>query len=106
VARTEQPFLVTTAARSRRDEQRERERRYLVTMAFRTLAFVLAIVLFGVHLYWAAGIAIGGSLILPWVAVVMANAGPRRVMESPALYQRGSRRALGGAERTTDEDDA
>jgi hypothetical protein len=97
VARGEQPVLVTTAARSRRDEQRERERRYLITMAFRTLAFVLAIVLFGVHLYWAAGIAIGGSLVLPWVAVVMANAGPRRVVERPSLYPRQRPRQLDAA---------
>lgn len=95
VTRSDEPILVTTAGKSPRQEQRERERRYLVTMGIRLVCFVLAIVLFGVHLRWAAGVAVAGSLILPWVAVVMANAGPRRSgTESPALYQR-ERREIG-----------
>jgi hypothetical protein len=82
------PVLVTTAGKSARQERRERERRYLVTMGLRVLCFIAAIVLFAAGLRWAGAIAAAGSLILPWVAVVVANAGPRRPPGRPALYDR------------------
>jgi hypothetical protein len=63
-------------------------------MAVRVVCLVLAIVLFGVGLRWVAAFAVAGSLILPWVAVVAANAGPRRTMEQPALFQRALPRQL------------
>ena len=87
-------MLVTTAGRSPREEQRERERRYLVTMAVRVLCFILAIVFFGVGLRFLAAFAVAGSLILPWVAVVAANAGPRRAVERPSLFHRHAPRQL------------
>jgi len=86
--------LVTTAGKSPRQEQRERERRYLITMGIRIICFILAIVLFGVGQRLVAAFAVAGSLILPWIAVVAANAGPRRTVERPALYQRRQPRQL------------
>jgi len=56
-------------------------------MAVRVVCFVLAIVLAALHLVWAAGIAVGASLILPWVAVIAANAGPTRTVETAMLYK-------------------
>jgi len=80
------PVLVTTVAQSPREERRDRERRYLLTMGLRVLCFVAAIVLFAVGPRWAGLLAAIGSLVLPWVAVVAANAGPRRAAANPALY--------------------
>jgi hypothetical protein len=97
VTRADEPVLVTTAAKSRRDELRDRERRYLITMGVRVVCFVLAIVLFGVGLKWVAAFAVAASLILPWVAVVAANAGPRRVAEQPSLYRRHQHRLPPGS---------
>ena len=88
MTRADEPVLVTTAGRSPREEQRERERRYLITMGIRVVCIILAIVLFGVGLRWIAAFAVAGSLILPWVAVVAANAGPRRAVERPSLFHR------------------
>jgi hypothetical protein len=82
------PLLVTTAAKSPTDERRERERRYLLTMGLRVVCFIAAIVLFAAGLRWEGAIAAAGSLILPWVAVVAANAAPRRTSGEPQLYQR------------------
>lgn len=82
------PVLVTTAGKSAREERRERERRYLLTMGLRVLCFIAAIVLFAAGLRLAGAVAAAGSLILPWVAVVVANAGPRRTASQPTLYQR------------------
>jgi hypothetical protein len=87
VTRAEEPVLVTSAGKSPRQEQRERERRYLITMGGRVVCFVLAIVFFEVGPRWLAAIAVAGSLVLPWVAVVAANAGPRRSSEHPAFYR-------------------
>jgi hypothetical protein len=88
VTRDKPSILVTTAARSPAEERRERERRYLLTMGLRVLCFIAAIVLFAVGPRWAGFLAALGSLVLPWVAVVAANAGPNRDKgaSAPSLY--------------------
>jgi hypothetical protein len=79
--------LITTAPPSPQQERRDRERRYLLTMAARVVCFILAIVLFGVGLRWVAAFAVVGSRVLPWVAVIAANGGPRRQPGGqPSLY--------------------
>ena len=88
MARTTERVLVTTAPKSPREEQSDRQRRYLITMAIRIVCFILAIVLVQLGLKWEAAIAVVGSLTLPWIAVVAANAGPKRHVERPALYSR------------------
>ncbi len=64
---------------SLQDDQGERMRRYLVSMGIRTVCFILAVV----ALAWLHWTLIGWSLvvaaaILPYVAVVMANAARSR----------------------------
>ena len=82
-----EPFVVTTAIQSPAEERHTRERRYLITMGVRVVAFVAAIFL--VRVSWLlAAIAIALSLVLPWVAVISANA-PRRRRgdgEGPRIY--------------------
>jgi xanthine/uracil permease len=86
VAGSDEPILVTTAPISPRDERRGRERRYLITMAVRVVAFIVAI-FFATG--WIRVIAVILALVLPWIAVVLANAGPsRRTAERPSLYAR------------------
>ena len=85
------PVLVTTAAKSPVEERRARERRYLVTMGLRVVCFIAAIVLFTAGLRWEGAIAAAGSLVLPWVAVVAANATPRRTAGQPQIYDRETR---------------
>jgi hypothetical protein len=63
---------ITTVASSRADEQRGRQRRYLLSMGLRTLCFVGAILARNVPWLWPGLIA--AALVLPYVAVVMANA--------------------------------
>lgn len=69
---------ITTAAESRNADIAVRQRRYLLSMSLRTLCFVGAIIasLAGIHWLWP--ILIVGALVLPYVAVVMANASSRR----------------------------
>ena len=87
MTRADQPLLVTTAPQSPQDEWQSRKRRYLWTMGIRVVCFVLAIVLAALHLAWAAGVAVAALLILPWVGVIAANAGPTRSTEAALLYK-------------------
>jgi Flp pilus assembly protein TadB len=81
----DEPILVTTAPISPAQERRGRERRYLITMGVRVIAFIVAIVF---ATGWIRVVAVALALVLPWIAVVMANAGPTRAQhETPSLYQ-------------------
>jgi hypothetical protein len=65
---------ITTAASNRNDEIAARQKRYLISMTLRSLCFVGAIIAALAHIGWLWPILIAGALILPYVAVVMANA--------------------------------
>src|SRR5512134_2006368 len=66
---------VTTAPESLRDEQAARIRRYLVTMGIRTVCFVLAAATAtrGAP-WWVWGSFSVLAVVLPYIAVVLANA--------------------------------
>jgi hypothetical protein len=68
-------FAVTGLPASLRDDQDVRMRRYLVSMGVRTTCFVLAVVAI-VALHWTVvgWILLVAAVILPYIAVVMANA--------------------------------
>jgi hypothetical protein len=70
----EEAVRITTAASSRDADIAIRQRRYLLSMSLRSLCFVGAIVAALAHVGWLWPILIAGALILPYVAVVMANA--------------------------------
>jgi len=55
-------------------------------MGIRLVCFILAIVLFSLGMPFIGGFAVAGSLILPWVAVVAANAPKRAGPAVPSLY--------------------
>jgi hypothetical protein len=82
--RREHPALITSAADPRHVDIRRRESQYLVWMAIRVLCFVLAVLLF--H-SWARFAAIVVALVVPWVAVVVANGGPAPSRRRPAGYE-------------------
>jgi hypothetical protein len=66
------PVRITTASRPRSEDINGRQRRYLISMGIRTLCFLLAVVSMG---HWFMWIFLVGSVFLPYVAVVIANAG-------------------------------
>ncbi len=100
--RTDRPVLVTSAQRSRHEERDERQRRYLISMGFRTVAFVLSVVLLhGV----ARFIAVAAAMTLPWIAVLIANAGPKQDAGTPEYFTPDPLQAIEaapGAERERD----
>jgi Protein of unknown function (DUF3099) len=76
MARDPEPVRITTASRSHSDDVWAREKRYMWTMGIRTACFIGAAVCFMAGLpLWLVWTLMGGSLVLPYIAVVMANAG-------------------------------
>ncbi len=73
--RRHQATLVTGAALSRDEEFRSRKKRYVITMSMRIVLLIAAALLVRWSL-WAALVIAFISVVLPWVAVVMANDGP------------------------------
>lgn len=64
-------YRVTTAQKALSEDQQARVRRYLISMAIRTGCFIGVIFTEG----WMRWVLVVGALVLPYVAVVMANAG-------------------------------
>ncbi len=69
---------ITTAPESLADDQARRARRYLVQMGIRVVCFVLAVVLWNRVPMWIAVLLAVGAVVLPYVAVLFANAGRER----------------------------
>lgn len=64
-------FTITGAQRGLSVEQNGRTRRYLISMGIRTACVILAIFVPG----WPRWVFIAGAVVLPYLAVVIANAG-------------------------------
>ena len=64
-------FTITDAQRGLSVEQVSRQRRYLTSMIIRTLCVVGAILIPG----WPRALFLVGAIVLPYLAVVIANAG-------------------------------
>jgi hypothetical protein len=58
-----------------------RQRRYLISMAVRTVCFIGAVISFNAGLKWLCWVLFVGALVLPVVAVVIANAASPRLPE-------------------------
>ncbi|GAA2118722.1 DUF3099 domain-containing protein [Nocardioides bigeumensis] len=65
---------VTTAPVTAADEQRGRQRRYLISMGIRTVCFVGAVVADG----WLRWVLVAAAVVLPYISVVFANTESRR----------------------------
>jgi hypothetical protein len=74
----EQPadvYAITSAERGITDQQSSRTRRYLISMSIRTACVIAAIFVPG----WPRWVLIAGAVVLPYFAVVIANAGRETV---------------------------
>lgn len=88
---------ITSATRARSEDIRHRQRRYLISMGIRTACFVAAIFSIG---HWFLWVFIVASFVLPYVAVVAANAGASPDPEGPEPFDPGtSRKSIEGPNR-------
>ena len=83
-------YRITAVQRSRREDLRARQRRYIVSMTIRTICFMLAVATSG-WVRWTFAI---GALVLPYFAVVIANAARPTEEPPPLLAPTRSRTAL------------
>ena len=84
------PVSITTARASRSVEIRHRQNRYLLSMGIRTACFVGAVIATGL-LRWTLVLA---AFVLPYIAVVMANASERRRYAQPMSFGADDRPAI------------
>ncbi len=77
--RADTSVSITSARVSKSSDIRSREIRYLISMGIRTACFLLAIVADG-PLRW---VLIAASFVLPYFAVVIANAGNHANPQGP-----------------------
>jgi type III secretory pathway component EscV len=64
-------YTITQTNRALSNEQSGRTKRYLISMGIRTACVLAAIVVPG----WPKWVFIAGAVVLPYLAVVIANAG-------------------------------
>jgi hypothetical protein len=69
-------FDITSAPKSLKSDLAGRQRRYLISMIIRTVCFLLTVALPSPYRWFA----LAGAMILPYVAVVVANAGRETVL--------------------------
>ena len=94
-------YRITAAQTGLSQDVRGRTRRYLWSMGIRTACLLGAVVAHG-PLRW---VLVVGALVLPWFAVVAANAGRARDDgHPPTLVDDGDRRALGPGPGTGTDD--
>jgi hypothetical protein len=77
----EEVFDVTSAPKSLTSDLEGRQRRYLISMMIRTVCFVLTVILPSPYRWFA----LAGAVTLPYIAVVIANAGRETITPGDAL---------------------
>ncbi|MET9672530.1 DUF3099 domain-containing protein [Streptomyces sp. NPDC006482] len=93
-------FRITGARQGLADDVRGRQRRYIISMSVRTLSVIAAAVLWNVERHVAI-VALALGILLPYIAVVIANAGRENAPSLPSTFVPAPvRPPLGAAEAT------
>ena len=96
---TEPVYRITDAGPGLLEDVRGRQRRYIVSMAIRTVCFLGAVLADG----WLRWVLIAGAVLLPYFAVVLANGTRRAVSPLPSVPRQSDVPALGrGSTRGAD----
>ena len=88
------PVRITTAAGPLSDDIAARSRRYLIQMGIRIACFLGAVLID----HWTRWVLLVGAVVLPYVAVVLANAGRERSAEPASHLDRPTLTARNGTE--------
>ncbi|MBB6416690.1 DUF3099 domain-containing protein [Streptomyces massasporeus] len=80
-----QVFRITGARTGLQEDVRGRQRRYVISMTVRTISVILAATLWNVERHVAI-VALVLGLVLPYIAVVIANAGRENAPSLPSTY--------------------
>lgn len=80
-------YDVTSAPKSLTSDLSGRQRRYFISMMIRTLCFILTVILPSPYRWFA----LAGAVTLPYIAVVIANAGRETITPGAALLAKKPR---------------
>ncbi|HWI44173.1 MAG TPA: DUF3099 domain-containing protein [Nocardioides sp.] len=103
--RDDDAIRITTAGADPHADQRRRQKKYMIAMSIRTLCFVGAAITGAAGWHWVWPFLIAGALVLPYVAVVMANVNDSRAVELPLTGGGEAQRILYPADRSEIADD-
>ncbi|WP_030419946.1 DUF3099 domain-containing protein [Streptomyces sp. SCSIO 75703] len=78
-------FRITGARTGLQEDVRARQRRYVISMSIRTVSVILAACLWGVERYVSIVALVLGA-VLPYIAVVIANAGRENAPGLPSTF--------------------
>ncbi len=95
-------FRITGARTGLAEDIRGRQRRYVISMSVRTVAVILAATLWNVERYVAIVALVLGA-VLPYIAVVIANAGRERPPSLPSTFVTVPFKPMITAPRTEEE---
>ena len=87
MAKEDEIFDITSAPKGLSADQAARQKRYFISMMVRTLCFILTVILPSPFRWFA----LVGAVILPYVAVVVANAGRETVIPGQAILKKRPR---------------
>ncbi|ASY27761.1 DUF3099 domain-containing protein [Candidatus Planktophila limnetica] len=87
MANEEDVYDITSAQKSLSSDQPGRQRRYFISMMVRTACFILTVILPSPYRW----IALAGAVFLPYVAVVVANAGRETILPGASILKKKPR---------------
>lgn len=96
-----QVFRITGARTGLQEDVRGRQRRYVISMIIRTASVILAVTLWNVERHVAIVALVLGA-VLPYVAVVIANAGRENAPSLPSTFVTTPTRPMIASPRTND----
>ncbi|MGW2459588.1 DUF3099 domain-containing protein [Streptomyces sp. NPDC001761] len=96
-----QVFRITGARTGLAEDVRGRQRRYVISMAIRTVSVILAVSLWNVERYVAIVALVLGA-VLPYIAVVIANAGREKPPSLPSTFVTAPMRPMIAPSETED----
>ncbi|MER5842693.1 DUF3099 domain-containing protein [Streptomyces prasinus] len=96
-----QVFRITGARAGLQEDVRGRQRRYVISMIIRTISVVLAATLWNVERHVAV-VALVLGMLLPYIAVVIANAGRENAPSLPSARLTPQMRPMITSSRTND----
>jgi Flp pilus assembly protein TadB len=87
--RADEPVLITEAQPSLDSQFHARRKKYTIMMGTRAICLVLAAVSY--RTWWLMAIFVVGAVVLPWMAVIIANDRPARKALKVSRYLRHPR---------------
>ena len=87
MAKEKKIFDITSAQNALTRDQAGRQKRYFISMMIRTACFILTVILPSPYRWFA----LLGAVTLPYIAVVVANAGRETVIPGAAILKKRPR---------------